>query len=332
VAVPFKPDDAVQDSFGPELALETDPDAQGWTLTASTKLTRLGDLDSDGFDDVAYTFSVDWRGVKHIDDTIVESSARADGVTCIFYGAANRLSVENPRASAAAVLPGVTAIDRIGDVNGDGYPDLIAKKNHQVYVMPGGVERLTGSIAPEQVGAALLPPDSKQDNGLVLALWDVVGIGDLDADGFDDLMVHRTGPYYDYGATFLFYGGAHRFEQLLLEEGADAEFEQDGAGRGLYQQPLGDWNGDGHEDLLLGSNDLDNARSTAVVIPGGTERYSGVVSTDMLDEAADGRRLDGMLFTQPLGDIDGDGRVDLEVDVDGRFFVKYGGPFESVIY
>jgi hypothetical protein len=338
VAVPFVPDPAIQASFRPELDLQTDPEAEGWDVQTLTHLGRLGDLDSDGFDDLAYTYAIIWRGEKVVGDSVVETSSRTDAITYVFYGAADRLSMQSPLASAAAVLPGVTSIDRLGDVDGDGYPDLVAKKNRQAYVMPGGNARLTGTIAPEQVGTALIPADSDQPVGYQV-LREITSVGDLDADGFDDLMVMRWGPLGN--ATFLFYGGAHRLEQPWLDDSADATFLLEGDGQaGLYIQRLGDWNGDGREDLMVANNaypvtgeDIDqNRRRAAVVIPARAKRYSGALSVDMLAAAPDDRTLTGDMLLMPLGDVDGDSRVDLCVTISGEgTFVKYGGPFESII-
>ena len=247
-AVPFAPLEAIRSSFGPEQVLAADPDAVDWGADQQMRMASLGDLDSDGFDDFAYTHSVTWLGTEIRGDVEYAIPVRTDAVTYVFYGGTNRLSAENPTASAAAVLPGVTALNRIGDIDGDGQPDLVAKRNDQVYLMPGGVERLSGSLAVEQVGAALLPPDGKED-GWVNELQEVVGVGDLDDDGFDDLMVTRWAPLAN--ATLLFYGSAHWFEQPLLDESADATFPMDEQQSTQYVQRLGDWNGDGHEDLLV---------------------------------------------------------------------------------
>jgi hypothetical protein len=337
-AVPFAPLEAIRSSFGPEQVLAADPDAVDWTADQQMLMTSLGDLDSDGFDDFAYTHSVTWRGTEIRGDSEYGIPVWTDAVTYVFYGGTNRLSAENPTASAAAVLPGVTAMDRIGDIDGDGQPDLVAKKNDQVYLVPGGVERVSGTLAVEQVGAALLPPDGKED-GWVNELREVVGVGDLDDDGFDDLMVTRWAPLAN--ATLLFYGSAHRFEQPLLDESADATVLMDEQQSTQLVQRLGDWNGDGHEDLLVVGSYADegdreqgwrNPYSKAVVILGGSERYSGVLSAGMLATAPDQRSVAGYMMLRPLGDVDGDGRVDLQVWREALgLFVKYGSSFESII-
>lgn len=337
-AVTFAPLEPRPTAFGPEQVFAAHPDAHHWRVDRQMRPVSLGDLDADGFDDFAYTHLVTWSGVEVRGTSWDETTVSSDAVTYVFYGGTSRLSADNPSANAAAVLPGVTAIQPIGDLNDDGLPDLVAKKNGQIHLLPGRGARLSGSLTPGLVGAALVPAD-ELEGGWVKTTREVVGVGDLDADGFDDLMVSRWTPLGN--AALLFYGGAHRFEQELLDESADAKFLVEEPGSVQLVQRLGDWDGDGHEDLLvvaayasgedsrLGWATL---RSRAVVIRGGSERYSGVHSADMLAAAPDQQGLAGDLMARPLGDVDGDGRVDLEVQSDTGTFVKYGGPLDSIIY
>lgn len=335
-ALPFAPIESIRTGFASELALETDAAAEGWSLDQRTTLTRLGDLDSDGIDDFAYTHGVRWQGMK--EDQSVQAftgSDRREAVTYVYYGGPTRLSADGVITSAALELPGVTAIDRLGDVDGDGRPELVMTKNDVVYVTSIGPERLTGTVAAELVATALLTAFVKQPDG-VEAYREVVGVGDIDVDGFDDLLV-RLATNTVENATYLYYGGPERLEQPLLDESASATFPEDHV-RTL--QNIGDWNGDGLDDLLavtaraeVGSADDVREHTTAVLIPGRSARYTGLLSAGSLDAAPDGRALNGMVYAKPLGDIDGDGLTDLEFVLHGEgTFIGYGAPLAPVIY
>jgi len=103
----------------------------------------------------------------------------------------------------------------------------------------------------------------------------------------------------------------------------------------------GDFNGDGHADLVFGtmntrfnSTNLGSDPSGSVyVVHGGAGRFSGRLSLATLD-GADGFRIDGFSGTlmgpSTLGDVNGDGVDDLvfaapNALLGGRLYIRYGG-------
>ena len=127
-----------------------------------------------------------------------------------------------------------------GDINGDGYSDVVAlgsaSPNDVLYVFMGGA---TGLVLAPGYPLTNLPQST---NGL-----SVCGAGDVNGDGFADVAVGL-----DRGAAGnfrLYYGSAGGLQ-------ATGFFEQAAIGGGYadHVRPAGDVNGDGYDDVLVGSS------------------------------------------------------------------------------
>ncbi|MBM4249933.1 MAG: hypothetical protein FJ149_10990 [Euryarchaeota archaeon] len=245
-------------------------------------LSGAGDVDGDGFDDVVFGY------------TYVSS-----GYTMIYYGG-------DPMGGDYDLIPAGYGpyASGAGDVNGDGLGDIIvgapASGVGRAYLFFGGASSystpdvtLTGPASGDLFGAA------------------VSSAGDVNADGYDDVIV---GAYYDdaggsdAGAAYVFFGGSSM----------DTEWDLALRGTGAYDwfgrsvSGAGDVNGDGYDDVVVGSEYDDTAGSyagSASVFLGGRPPDSkpdvvlkGLNAGDML-----GRPVSG------AGDVDGDGIDDVIV-------------------
>lgn len=136
-----------------------------------------------------------------------------------------------------------------GDVNGDGYSDLVisalgphdAEPDGRVFVYFGGPAGL--SPTPDWTG---------QDDQ-----WDtsyggrVAYAGDVNNDGYSDVLVGATGHDNDYvnaGAAFLYHGGP---SGLSLTPDWVGDSDQDEAAFGSRVAGAGDIDGDGYSDVLV---------------------------------------------------------------------------------
>lgn len=218
-------------------------------------------------------------------DGYAEVLAHADDKAHVYLGA----SSFDRRVSFSTSLPDQSASPRfVGDLNGDGFAEI---------AMSGLDSKLTCNDPVQAVvwirlGAA--DPDSTPWQPVCGARENPVGVihardvGDLDGDGYDELVVHS----YLLGTDTVrvFAGGASLSLKKLTElSGADDEF--------LFQSKVphgrGDFNGDGRLDFvvygrnllsfLYGKAELRGEFDENLKVPG----VSALVSTPDMDDDSD---------------------------------------------
>jgi hypothetical protein len=202
----------------------------------------------------------------------------------------------------------------VPDMNGDGYDEVAvgASAPNRVYVVLGGPDGWG-----MRMGLALNNPaiiTYTGDNTGDLAGFGVAGVGDVNGDGFGDLLVGA--PFNDVGgsnagAIYVVFGSASLSSTnlgtfpIMIGEAAGDE-----AGR--YVAPAGDVNADGYQDMLVGIPGQDSAGANAgavyLILGSGTIgnaslgskiKYTGEAAGDMAGGGMDG-----------LGDMNGDGYMD----------------------
>ena len=233
-------------------------------------------------------------------------------------------SARVPLAEADAIFLGEsfqgvagTAVAGAGDLDGDGYDDiLVGAPEHgeddlgAVFVYPGPVY----GIQPlEHAPVRLVGVERNQRFGASLS-----AAGDVDGDGRADFLVGTEGHDTASPAAFLFTG------LPATESSADeatARFHR--IDDGFYVAGAGDVDGDGHDDILLGGPDSmhdgwHRAGTTYVV--------RGPVMGDV-DMAQSDATLTGELA------LDQAGRVALggDVNADGYDDVLVGAPGEGTV-
>lgn len=217
--------------------LDTSPDLviSGNPYDRLSIVSNAGDLNGDGFDD----FMV---GTSHTDN---------QGYVNIYFGS------ENTDNIAELTLYEENLDDKFGsylacagDVNGDGYDDIIvsgyrnssgASVGGRVYLYYGGqdMDNLPDVIFTGQESSGYLG-------------WSVDGGGDVNGDGFDDIIIGawaEDAGGHDNGNVYLFLGSTDMdnnpdvvFKGKLYEENF-----------GKYVSNKGDINGDGFDDIIVGA-------------------------------------------------------------------------------
>jgi hypothetical protein len=203
------------------------------------------------------------------------------------------------------------AIASAGDVNGDGYADLIVRSEPYAYVYLGGPAGLVGTPA-----TAL--GEGNDDFGVAVS-----SIGDFNGDGYADVIV--SDDLYStsllaaaVGITYVYLGSA-----AGLSATPSREIIGPWGSRGYFGGALagvGDLNGDGYGDFVVGSWAADRAN----VYYGSGPNLGAVGATLLLDPAdkQGGLAQDSFGSTIAGGDLNGDGYSD--VIVEGYVFP--GGP------
>ncbi|MFA6475630.1 MAG: integrin alpha, partial [Patescibacteria group bacterium] len=159
-----------------------------------------------------------------------------------------------------------TSVASAGDVNGDGYDDVIVGASQSD---DGGVSN-TGAVYLIYGQASTLTSASLSTvvefTGQALATSDVAGnaiasAGDVNGDGYDDILVGATGndgAFSNAGAVYLIYGQAAPMTSgTLLSKSVKftGEVASDAAGNSVAS--AGDVNNDGYDDILIGARGND---------------------------------------------------------------------------
>ncbi len=222
------------------------PPLGGTEPTFGFGVAGIGDVDGDGTPDVAVS-----SHPGTIPGSVWVFSGRTGAVLRTIDGATIGSGFHIGYTLAAA-----------GDVNGDGTPDLATS----AFIAPKQVFVFSGLDGSEVL--RLPPPQTFPDTSFGHAL---VGVGDLDGDGRDDLAigdpsVDGTAPFQYRGAVYVYGLDATGSPELKLQIQGVADLQALGGSVAA----LGDIDGDGIGDLA--------ASSGIYPVPGGAYRHSFVLS------------------------------------------------------
>lgn len=313
---------------------EADGDQAGFQVAT-------GDLDGDGRQDLVVDA---WRSDRGGEDS---------GAVYIEYGPVRsgfRL------AAADVVLVAPKAGDYAGegplgilDLDGDGADELVvgtpgpflvgqpgSPKVGETYLLYGG-RRMRGVVELPAVADALF-------TGVQVQEWlgfGAAGVGDLDADGLEDLVIGAPATAAYSGAAYLFYGARKRHSGSVPVTSADATIVGGRATQMFgYEAEGGDLDGDGAADLVLsgGSFPAPSPTSWSLFYGRPGHRLSGTLpaaaaEATLLSPGNKGNLTISATWVVADHDLTGDGRHDLALgdaatlnsDVKSHVWVVAGG-------
>jgi hypothetical protein len=304
-----------------------------------------GDVNGDGFGDII-------AGAYDFDLNLVDQ-----GEAVVYFGSTSGLKTDSFQNVTLAGLNSFGfSVSTAGDVNGDGFDDIIIGAPYYtsrfsfgsgaVYVLFGSS---TGIRTDNPTALAGVCSDT-------LRGWSVNSLGDLNNDGFDDVIMGIPGGNSDYsicglmatdattttlpGYAMIFYGSPtgivlNQTPDVANEPQIIQDTDQDGAFFGGSVDLAGDLNNDGNKDIIIGAEKFDNGQTDegrVYVYYGphfGKSGNTGITIESNQASAAYGSSA------ASAGDINGDGFSDIIIGGykydngqtdEGRAFVYYGGP------
>lgn len=251
-----------------------------------------------------------------------------EGIATVIYGGPWGVLYTAPTVIEGNV-PGLhfgAAVSGAGDVNGDGYNDVLIGAYNNAYIYYGG----SGGI---EVTPATSLTTNQQHSFFGYSL---AGGGDINGDGYDDILIgannYNNGQSME-GAMYIFNGSSAGISTIptLVMEG-----NKDTAVYGVKVAFAGDINNDGFSDIIVSatgqeSDITQSAEGMAYVYYG---RASGIntvpASTIQANQASAllGSSVDG------AGDVNGDGYSDILIGsvlytngqpAEGAAFIYHGG-------
>ena len=275
-------------------------------------VSSAGDVNGDGFQDVIV-------GCRECDGV-------AGGVVFIYFGGSSMdntadVTINNPEPTASDSFG--TDVSSAGDVNGDGFQDVIVGCN----ACDGGLTDsgsvfiyFGGSSMDATADVSINNPEATASDNFGTA---VSSAGDVNGDGFQDVIVgcqDCDGGGLDSGSAFIYFGGSSMdaSADVLINnpEPNDDEF-------GISVSSAGDVNGDGYQDVIVGCQNCDDGLTDS----GSVFIYYGGSSMDTTADVSinnpEATASDNFGFSvSSAGDVNGDGFRDVFI---GCFNCDGGG-------
>jgi hypothetical protein len=226
------------------------------------------------------------------------------------------------------------AVSFAGDVNGDGIGDMISGSSFgdTCGVLFG---QTSGFTSVEDIDAVNGSDGFRFAGDGYGAFWAVAGAGDINGDGFDDIVVGDRSVFAGVnvytGAAYVVFGQASGFDPMISAEDLDGNngFRMDAE---AYSDQLGnsvggagDVNGDGIDDFMIGADRADphgSSSGATYVVFGNASGFGSELDLATLSGIS-GFQISGELAGDNAGrsvsaaDVNGDGFSDLIVGASG---------------
>jgi hypothetical protein len=280
---------------------------QGNFDSFGNSVASAGDVNGDGYDDIivgayGYTSPNFNKGKAYI----------------YFGGPAMDNTADVTMEGEAALHYFAISVSGAGDVNGDGYADVIVGAYGST-VYAGRAYIFFGGAAMDNIVDKVM--DGEVTNNYFG--YSVAAAGDVNGDGYSDVIVGAYGNTSSTGRAYIYYGGANMNTTADITMSGQAAFDQ----FGVSVSTAGDVNGDGYGDVIVGAFGNSSNAGRAYIYYGGAT-MNNIADLTMSGEGAN--QYFGV-STSTAGDVNGDGYDDVIIGAYsygssvGRAYLYYGG-------
>ncbi|MEE9429567.1 MAG: integrin alpha, partial [Melioribacteraceae bacterium] len=287
-------------------------------------VSSAGDVNGDGYDDLII-------GAPFYDDGVNTIAGRA----YIYFGGNIINNMPDVTLTGEAVDDRFGfSVSSAGDVNGDGYSDVIvgAYVNNNFtgksYIFFGG-STISGNINASSADVTMTGEATSNRFG-----WSVSSAGDVNGDGYSDVIVGAYQHNTSTGKSYVFFGGSSMSGNIATSS-ADVTITGETTHNrfGYSVSSTGDVNGDGYSDVIVGAYQHNNFTGKSYVFFGGSS-MSGNIAAASADVTMTGETTSGDHFgisVSSAGDVNGDGYSDVIVGAygnnsyTGKSYIYFGG-------
>ncbi|SEF90131.1 integrin alpha [Nitrosomonas ureae] len=302
-------------------------------------VSSAGDINGDGFDDLIIGASgADSNGLHSGSSYVVFGKATGFNAVMNLYDldGSNGFRLDG---EAAYDFSGRSA-SSAGDVNGDGFDDVIvgapiaspngpfSGSSFVVFGKAAGFDATMDLSTLDGSNGFRLDGEAARD----YSGGSVSSAGDVNGDGFDDVIVgaYRADSNGNWsGSSYVVFGRASGFDAVMDLSGLDGSngFRLDGEApydySGRSASSAGDVNGDGFGDVIIGAGGVGNSVNSSYVVFGQASGFDATMNLSGLD-GSNGFRLDGEAANDysgcsvsSAGDVNGDGFGDVIIGARG---------------
>ena len=303
-------------------------------------VSSAGDINGDGVDDIIIGAPLTTNNFKGLSYIVFGQTTFGHPSSSSTFSLSTLSSHNN---AGGFVIPGVSvgninnelgkSVSDAGDVNADGFDDIIigAPGVDKSYVIFGKSELFDPVFSVEPSTTENNTNTNKFDTFIgdisnSQSGTSISGAGDINGDGIDDFLISAPdadpGSTHDGGQVYVVFGTSSTPTQRLLSlsflngnNGFVIRGESDQDQLGISVSDAGDVNGDGIDDIIIGTD----ARGKAYVVFGSSHGFSSSLDVSSLD-GNDGFRIENNNNSSSLGfsvssagDFNGDGIDDIIV-------------------